>query len=175
VGCSFSNNSFADKETLNIIPKFFSCWWGLGCSGIDWILIWKFRCIAPLLSTPDLNTQHTCLLACVWDHLPAALLLCHVEVTLQDPGTAFFLSHVWNWEWWAWIQTCWCIFRVGPALGSIHGFGCGSEIYQTIFLSLFLILFRNHENMEKFGILMNILKSVLWSDIWVFKLQSNFA
>jgi hypothetical protein len=42
-------------------------------------------------------------------------------------------------------------------------------------LSLFLILSRNLENMEKFGILMNILKSVLWSDIWVFKLQSNFA
>jgi len=52
-------------------------------------------------------------------------------------------------------------FRVGPPLGSIHGFGCGSEIYQTIFLSLFLILFRNHEDIEKFGILMNILKSVL--------------
>ncbi len=66
-------------------------------------------------------------------------------------------------------------FRVEPPLGSIHGFGCGSEIYQTIFLSLFLILFRNHENMEKFRILMNILKSVLWSDIWVCKLQSNFA
>jgi hypothetical protein len=66
-------------------------------------------------------------------------------------------------------------FRVGPPLGSIHGFGCGSGIYQTIFLSLFLILFRNHESMEKFGIRMNILKSVFWSDIWVCKLQSNFA